>query len=164
MECGMKAEELLSKLPPMPQGLRRLVARLPWQPPSLALALGLQRLLWPKLDEGQRGELARSVVEVQVTDLGLRCRVWIAPRAGFEVAPAAMAPRVCIRARSADYLRLLRGQEDPDRLFFERALVIEGDTEYALLLKNTLDADGPLQLDAAALLRPPGFPLRSRSA
>jgi Putative lipid carrier protein len=83
--------------------------------------------------------------------------VWIAtPGAGFAVAPAGAAPRVRIRARAADYLRLLRGQEDPDRLFFERALVIEGDTEYALLLKNTLDAVGPLHLDAAALLRP-GF-------
>lgn len=160
----MKVDELLMKLPPMPEGVRRLVARLPWQPPSVALALGLQRLLWPKLDASQRGELAGSVVEVEVSDLGLRCRVWIAPGAGFAVAPSGTAPRVRIRARSADYLRLLRGQEDPDRLFFERALVIEGDTEYALLLKNTLDAVGPLQLDAAALLRPPGFPPARRSA
>ncbi|WP_084267689.1 ubiquinone anaerobic biosynthesis accessory factor UbiT [Azohydromonas lata] len=160
----MKAEELLNKLPPMPQGLRRLVARLPWQPPSLVLALGLQRLLWPKLDEWQRNELARSVVEVEVIDLGLRGRVWIAPQAGFEVAPSSLAPRVRIKARAADYLRLLRGQEDPDRLFFERALVIEGDTEYALLLKNTLDAVGPLQLDASVLPRPPAFPFRRRGA
>ncbi|WP_298231872.1 SCP2 sterol-binding domain-containing protein [uncultured Azohydromonas sp.] len=153
----MNAETLLMKLLPMPEGVRRFVARLPWQPPSLALALGLQRLLWPRLDASQRGELAGSVVEVEVSDLGLRTRVWIAtPGAGFAVAPAGAAPRVRIRARAADYLRLLRGQEDPDRLFFERALVIEGDTEYALLLKNTLDAVGPLHLDAAALLRP-GF-------
>ena len=31
-----------------------------------------------------------------------------------------------------------------DRLFFERALVMEGDTEMGLVLKNTLDAMGPL--------------------
>jgi predicted lipid carrier protein YhbT len=159
MERRMNADTLLMKLPPVPEGVRRLVARLPWQPPSLALALGLQRLLWPRLDASQRGELAGSVVEVEVSDLGLRTRVWIAPGAGFAAAPAGAAPRVRIRARAADYLRLLRGQEDPDRLFFERALVIEGDTEYALLLKNTLDAVGPLHFDAAALLRP-GF-LRS---
>ena len=153
----MNAEDLLVKLPPLPEGLRRLVAKLPWQPPSLALALGLQRLLWPRLDASQRQELSGAVVEIEVSDLGLRSRVWIAPGGGFAVAPSGVAPRVRIRARCADYLRLLRGQEDPDRLFFERALVIEGDTEYALLLKNTLDAVGPLQLDAAALLRP-GFP------
>ena len=38
----------------------------------------------------------------------------------------------------------VRGQEDADRLFFDRALVMEGDTEYGLMLKNTLDAIGPL--------------------
>ena len=40
--------------------------------------------------------------------------------------------------------RLLRGEDDADRLFFERALVMEGDTEMGLVLKNTLDAIGPL--------------------
>ena len=40
--------------------------------------------------------------------------------------------------------RLLRGEDDADRLFFERALVMEGDTEFGLVLKNTLDAIGPL--------------------
>jgi hypothetical protein len=47
--------------------------------------------------------------------------------------------------RPADALwGLARGQSDADRLFFERRLVIEGDTEYGLILKNTLDAIGPL--------------------
>ena len=36
------------------------------------------------------------------------------------------------------------GAEDADTLFFERRLVMEGDTEFGLLLKNTLDAIGPL--------------------
>lgn len=135
---------LIERLPPCPAPLRRLVRRLPWQPPSLALALALQRLLWPRLSESQRTELADSVVCIDVEDLGLLCRVWI--HAGrFTLAPAALAPRIRVRARSQGYLRLLRGEEDPDRLFFERALVIEGDTEYALLLKNTLDAIGPIR-------------------
>ena len=30
--------------------------------------------------------------------------------------------------------------EDPDTLFFSRRLVMEGDTELGLLVKNTLDA------------------------
>jgi len=49
-----------------------------------------------------------------------------------------------VAADATSYLRLLRGEEDADRLFFERALVMEGDTEYGLILKNTLDALGPL--------------------
>jgi predicted lipid carrier protein YhbT len=130
-------------LPSLPVPLLNFVRRLPWQPPSLLLAMALQRLLWPRLRESQRQELANAVVAIEVDDLGLRCRVWLTER-GFAVAPAALAPRVSIRASSASYLRLLKGQEDPDRLFFERALVLEGDTEYGLLLKNTLDALGPI--------------------
>ena len=49
-----------------------------------------------------------------------------------------------IRARTDALWRLTRGEDDADRLFFERALVMEGDTEYGLVLKNTLDAIGPL--------------------
>lgn len=130
-------------LPPLPEGLRRLVQALPWQPPSLALALALQRLLLPRLSAAQRRELADSVVAIEVEDLGLQCRVCL--RAGrFAVAARDVAPRIRVCASTEGFWRLLRGEEDPDRLFFERALVIEGDTEYALLLKNTLDAIGPL--------------------
>jgi predicted lipid carrier protein YhbT len=43
------------------------------------------------------------------------------------------------------------GDEDADTLFFERALVMEGDTDFGLLVKNTLDAMGPL---LPPLLRP----------
>jgi hypothetical protein len=35
------------------------------------------------------------------------------------------------------------------RLFFERALVMEGDTEFGLMIKNTLDAIGPLWAGSA---------------
>ena len=49
-----------------------------------------------------------------------------------------------VAADAASFLRLARGEDDADRLFFERALVMEGDTEYGLILKNTLDAIGPL--------------------
>ncbi len=39
---------------------------------------------------------------------------------------------------------IARGLDDPDRLFFDRVLMMEGDTELGLLLKNSLDALGPL--------------------
>ena len=50
---------------------------------------------------------------------------------------------LAIRAPIASYVRLLRGQDDPDRLFFERLLVMEGDTELGLLVKNALDRVSP---------------------
>ena len=33
-----------------------------------------------------------------------------------------------------------RREEDPDTLFFSRRLMMEGDTELGLVVKNTLDA------------------------
>jgi O2-independent ubiquinone biosynthesis accessory factor UbiT len=80
---------------------------------------------------------------LRVTDFGLRVRLQLGP-AGFVPAPARAEPALRITAPGSSYLRLLRGDDDPDRLFFERALVMEGDTELGLVLKNTLDAIGPL--------------------
>lgn len=54
--------------------------------------------------------------------------------------PAFGKPDVTIRASLRDYLALALRREDPDSLFFTRRLVIEGDTELGLEIKNALDA------------------------
>ena len=74
---------------------------------------------------------------------GLRI-VLVLGDAGFAVASRSQAPAVVIRAHTMALWRLVRGEDDADRLFFDRALVMEGDTEFGLELKNTLDAIGPL--------------------
>ncbi len=123
--------------------LRRLVERLPVEPPSFVLARVLDRMLLPRLPADVRATLGGRTVEVLVSDLGLRVRLQLAD-GGFRVAPARSETALRIVAPAASYLRLLRGDDDADRLFFERALVMEGDTEMGLVLKNTLDAIGPL--------------------
>jgi predicted lipid carrier protein YhbT len=123
--------------------LARVVERLPVEPPSFVLARVLDRLLLPHLDEASRVALQCRTVELCVEGTGLRVRLQLLP-GGFAVAPAASPVALRIAAPPASYLRLLRGEDDADRLFFERALVMEGDTEFGLVLKNTLDAIGPL--------------------
>lgn len=133
-------------LPPPSAVVHRLsgiVRRLPMQPPSFVAARLLDRLLWPRLDASQRELLSARCVEVEVVEVGLRVRLRLGPR-GFEVAPSDAQPVVTIRAQAPALWRLMRGEEDADRLFFERALVMEGDTEFGIMLKNTLDAVGPL--------------------
>lgn len=125
------------------QGLRRLALRLPIEPPSFVLARLLDAILLRRLPADARAALALRTVEIVVTDLGLRVRLQLGA-SGFRVAPAASETALRIVAPAASYRRLLRGEEDADRLFFERALVMEGDTEMGLVLKNTLDAIGPL--------------------
>lgn len=123
--------------------LRGIVRRLPVQPPSFFLARVLDRVLLPKLPADARAALGNRTVEVAISDLGLRVRLQLAP-GGFRVAAARSETALRIVAPLKSYLRLLRGEDDADRLFFERALVMEGDTEMGLVLKNTLDAIGPL--------------------
>ncbi|HMO49129.1 MAG TPA: SCP2 sterol-binding domain-containing protein [Rubrivivax sp.] len=129
--------------------LRPLVRRLPMQPPALALALALDKLLLPRLPDDARQALSGRPVQVAVTDLGLTLTLLLGPR-GFVVADTRAAAALRIAADAPAYWRLLRGLDDADRLFFERALVMEGDTEMGLVLKNTLDAIGPLFGSAAA--------------
>jgi predicted lipid carrier protein YhbT len=123
--------------------LRRVVERLPVQPPSFVLARVLDRVLLPRLPADACAALSHRTVEVSISDLGLRVRLQLAT-GGFRVAPSRSETALRIVAPAASYLRLLRAEDDADRLFFERALVMEGDTEMGLVLKNTLDAIGPL--------------------
>ena len=52
---------------------------------------------------------------------------------------------VTFRADAADLLMIAARKQDPDTLFFQRRLVIEGDTELGLYVKNLMDA---IELDA----------------
>lgn len=134
-------------LPSLPAPWRDRVARLPTRPPSTLLALLLDRLLLPRLDAGQREALQGSIVEIELQELGARVRLCLGPR-GFGAAAESGPARLRLRATVEALWRLLRGEDDADRLFFDGALVMEGDTEYGLILKNTLDAIGPLWVGA----------------
>ena len=150
----MSAGSAPAPSPPLPPGLpawlaplhRRIAARverLPTTPPSFLAAKLLDRFLLPRLPDDARAALDGHSVELCVSDFGIRVRLELA--AGrFTPAGDATPPVLRIVAPTTSYWRLLRGEDDPDRLFFERALVMEGDTELGLVLKNTLDAIGPL--------------------
>lgn len=123
--------------------LRPVVSSLPQHPPAFVLALALNRVLLPRLPEAAREALSHRPVAIEVTDLGLAMKLRLGRR-GFEVASPTSRTELRIAATAMAYWRLLAGNDDADRLFFERLLVMEGDTEMGLVLKNTLDAMGPL--------------------
>lgn len=129
-------------LAPLHRHAAALVERLPTAPPSAALALALNRWLLPQLPPDARQALQGRVVALAVKDLGLRLHLQLGPRV-FVAAPSAAPPALCVQATTEAYWQLAKGDQDPDRLFFERRLVMEGDTELGLVLKNTLDAIGP---------------------
>lgn len=127
----------------MPAPMRKVLHALPPQPPSFLLARLLDRVLLPRLDSETRAAWSGRAVHLELQDLDMRLRMRLEPQ-GFRLAPVGEPPAVTVRSTSAALWRLVRGVDDADRLFFERALVMEGDTEFGLMLKNTLDAIGPL--------------------
>jgi predicted lipid carrier protein YhbT len=128
-----------------------LASRLPAFPGSALLAASLN-LAFGNDQPGELEPLFEKTVALRVSDLGVRFDFAVTPQ-GFVASHRVSAPAVTISASLSDFLQLARRRVDPDTLFFARRLVIEGDTELGLLLKNRLDALD-LSTLAGALPRP----------
>lgn len=83
-------------------------------------------------------EIDGRSVAIDVTDL--RRTLCFRIDGGRLRAVEARAPDVVIRGDVEGFLRLATRREDPDALFFQRRLCIEGDTEVGVHVKNLLDA------------------------
>ena len=122
----------------VPAPLSAVLRRLPEGPPSRLVALSLNLALAAGLLERSAFEtLAGKRIRIEASDAGTGVTLTLD---GRRFMPAVGSPDVVIRARIADYLLLALRREDPDTLFFTRRLVIEGDTDLGLTVKNALDA------------------------
>ena len=94
-----------------------------------------------------------KVVCLDVRDAGIRVKLRI-ERGGYAPCPDRTEPHVTISAGAREFLLLALRKEDPDTLFFDRRLLIEGDTELGLIVKNALDrVDPPFPARLLQLLR-----------
>ncbi|THF64051.1 sterol-binding protein [Pseudothauera nasutitermitis] len=123
----------------LPPAVGRLVARLPQQPPALALSVALNLALGRILPRDNLLPLTGRRLRLRVTDAGLTLDFGLTER-GFRPQPAGGQADLTLSATVRDYLALALREEDADTLFFSRRLIMEGDTELGLLVKNTLDA------------------------
>lgn len=139
-------------LPKIPPPLARIVSSLPTFPASLAFTVAGNLALWPSLRDLDWQEVYGRRFCVRVNDLGLKFYFSIRPQ-GF-VPEVAHGADVTFSATAEDFLRLGLRQEDPDTLFFNRRLVIEGDTDLGLRVKNMLDG---VELDALLRYVPPAL-------
>ena len=126
------------KLPQIPDPVRRLLSRLPQYPASAAFAAALTLGLGATFSADAHPELAGKLIRLRITDAGVTLTFRVTPH-GFAPSNAAN-PDLTLAAAAEDFLALALRREDPDTLFFSRRLVMEGDTELGLLVKNTLDA------------------------
>ena len=130
--------ETMINLPSIPAPLRGLLARLPQFPPSAVFAAALTLQLGEILGADAHPEFAGKLIRLHVSDAGVTLTLRVTPR-GF-VPSGAANPDLTLTATAQDFLALALRREDPDTLFFSRRLMMEGDTELGLLVKNTLDA------------------------
>lgn len=137
----------------MPRTVGKLLATLPQYPHSVMMSvlttLFLRDLFAPLDAEQIRGK----VVCLNVRDAGIRIKLRI-DRDGFLPCHDRTEPHVTVSAGAREFLLLALRKEDPDTLFFDRRLCVEGDTELGLIVKNALDrVDPPLPARLLQLLR-----------
>ncbi|MBI1907127.1 MAG: SCP2 sterol-binding domain-containing protein [Rhodocyclales bacterium] len=123
----------------LPATVARIAARLPQKPPTLALTLALNLALGRILPREDLAPLTGRHLRLNVRDAGLSLDFTLGER-GFQACAADGKPDLTLTANVRDYLALALREEDADTLFFARRLLMEGDTELGLLVKNTLDA------------------------
>ncbi len=122
--------------------LKPLLALVPFSLQKKALEHTLNQLFRESIIDGDFDFLSGKWLRIKVTDLNLH---WLVSYDGnaLQIEPSGNPPRECDVSFSAsgdDLLLIAARKEDPDSLFFQRRLVIEGDTELGLEVKNLIDS------------------------
>jgi O2-independent ubiquinone biosynthesis accessory factor UbiT len=141
----------------LPGYLLRPLGILPGGMTQRSFVVLCNRIFATALAAGEFDFLDGKVLCVEVRDAGVVLRLG---GQGRRLVVPDMQRRADVRigGDAYEYLLLVSRREDPDTLFFQRRLRIEGDTELGLQVKNFLDAWEPppairgLQRVAATLL------------
>ena len=111
--------------------------RIPVPLKQLAAEAPLNRIFARAIEDGEFDDFEgrRIRLEVHGGQPGITIGFW-AGRLRVVDGPG----EATIRGSLAAFRTLAERSQDPDQLFFQRRLVIEGDTELGLALKNLLDS------------------------
>ena len=125
----------------MPKVLRPSLHLLPYKAQKSLLLPALHSVFNEAIKEGDFKFLQGKWLKIAITDLALTW--WLS----FDQDQLIMASKhdqviedVCFSATGDDLILIAGRKQDPDTLFFQRRLKIEGDTELGLEGKNRMDA------------------------
>lgn len=130
--------DVLLRLLPPPARWAPLLRRLPAALQQRLLERAMGAVLAAPIADGSLDFMAGRRLGIEVTDLGLRWVVALCDgklRADAEAGTA----EASVRGTATDLLLLAGRLEDADTLFFQRRLVLTGDTELGLTARNTLE-------------------------
>jgi predicted lipid carrier protein YhbT len=135
----------------IPKPISAAMSLLPQYPHALVFTQVVNLALRKKLLDEVWQPLHGKQVCIRIKDAGVALHFTLQP-AGLVARRASTQPDLTITASAQDFLLLALRKEDPDTLFFSRRLVMEGDTELGLLVKNTLDSMEAPELNLSRLL------------
>lgn len=142
---------------PIPEFVRPIAKRVaglpgrfvPYAVQKQVLVQVLNRAFREPLRHGELDFLEGARVRIKVTDLCINWLICVG-KDKFTPIERSLKDDVCISGEGPDFVLLATRQADPDTLFFQRRIRIEGDTELGLGIKNTMDSmdweDLPLPL------------------
>lgn len=139
--------------PPSPQAVKnklaqqittvlpKIVKTLPEPPFFLQKSIGekiLQNLMSEHIEMGEFDFLQDRWLALNINDMGLSFFI------SFQNEQLILSNQinnvdVSFSGNAKEFVLLASRSEDPDTLFFQRRLVIEGDTELGLYIKNVID-------------------------
>lgn len=133
--------------------LKTPVQLLPKSVQNKLLLEALQQVFHEALEEGDFEFLDNKWLKVVITDLGLSWMISVQEEK-LIVSKTQKNEDVSFSGCLNDMVLIAGRKEDPDTLFFQRRLAIEGDTELGLEVKNLMDS-----IDLESLPKPLTFVL-----
>ncbi len=122
-----------------PDVLRIPVRLVPFALQQSLMGHSLRLVFKEALADGDFEFLQDKWLKIVIDDLGL---AWFISYQNEQLVIAETAPQVDVsfEAQLNDLILIAGRKEDPDSLFFQRRLRIEGDTELGLEVKNLMDS------------------------
>jgi len=112
---------------------------IPYSAQRPVLSMVLNQAFREPLQHGELEFLEGSRIRIKVADLNVNWLIEVGSQR-FNPGDRGLAEDVCISGDSLDFILLATRRADPDTLFFQRRIRVEGDTELGLGIKNTMDA------------------------
>ncbi len=132
---------------PIPENLRPIAKKavgiparlIPYAAQKQVLSVVLNQAFREPLQHGELDFLESAKVRIKVTDLNVDWLIRVDSNR-FVPIDRELDDDVSISGESPDFILLATRRADPDTLFFQRRIRIEGDTELGLGVKNTMDS------------------------
>ena len=132
---------------PIPDNLRPIAKKvvgipgrvIPYAAQKKVLSVVLNQAFREPLKHGELDFLEGAKVRIKVTDLNIDWLIQVGSDS-FVPIERELDDDVSISGESPDFILLATRRADPDTLFFQRKIRIEGDTELGLGVRNTMDS------------------------